>query len=92
MLGNGLGEVLGEHRPGKGRFVDLFAGSGAVAWHMGTRYPVACVANDLQAYSGVLAGSILYRVGPLEGASLWKRARPGSPTVQRLSSLNLRYA
>lgn len=73
MLGNGLGEVLGEHRPGKGRFVDLFAGSGAVAWHMGTRYPVACVANDLQAYSGVLAGSVLYRVGPLEGASLWKR-------------------
>lgn len=61
MLGNGLGELLGTEVPSAKRFVDLFAGSAAVAIHVASRYDVPVLAFDLQSYSSVLAGAVIER-------------------------------
>lgn len=61
MLGNGLGEAIGSAIVDANRVFDLFTGSAAVAWHVAERYEKEVVANDLQAYSSVLAASIITR-------------------------------
>lgn len=61
MLGNGLGELLGEQVPMANRFVDLFAGSAAVATHVGCRFDLPVLAFDLQNYSAVLANAVIGR-------------------------------
>ena len=71
MLGNGLGEILermvGRHE----RFVDLFAGSASVAWHVASRYPIETWAFDLQRYSAVLAAAVVQRNKPADPVKLW---------------------
>lgn len=61
MLLNGLGEAIEQAVPGHTRFVDLFAGSGSVAWHVARNYPVPVLAADLQQFSVALAEGVLLR-------------------------------
>lgn len=61
MLTNGLGEALDRTVPDKARFVDLFAGSAAVAWHVAERYAVPVMAVDLQEYAVALARGVITR-------------------------------
>lgn len=72
MLLNGLGEVLKKQVPDARRFVDLFAGSGAVSIHVARTFAKPVLAFDLQRYSSVLAGAILGRVGQLDADSIWQ--------------------
>ena len=76
MLGNGLGELLGREVPRSRRFVDLFAGSGAVSVHVACRFNIPSLAFDLQAYSAVLAGAVIHRQESLDPNGFftsWKR-------------------
>lgn len=63
MLQNGLGELLAREvkANGENRFIDLFAGSGAVAIHIAQKVPIHVLAFDLQEYSAVVAGAIIER-------------------------------
>lgn len=63
MLLNGLGEAIAESVPKHRRFVDLFTGSGAVAWHVAQRYDIETVATDIQNFCVALAGGVLERTG-----------------------------
>jgi adenine-specific DNA methylase len=72
MLANGLGEAIADALPKHRRFVDLFTGSGAVAWHVARNYDVEVRAGDLQQFSVVLAASVIGRTSPLTGATLSK--------------------
>jgi adenine-specific DNA methylase len=94
MLLNGLGDLLAENAPSASRFVDLFAGSGAVAIHVATKYEIRVVASDLQQYSAVLAGAVLERQSLLQWQRAWTawhdrakevyyRARP--PAVDKVT-------
>lgn len=61
MLRNGLGEALDKAVFRKKRFVDLFTGSGAVAWHVAQRYEVPVLASDLQDFAVALALGVIGR-------------------------------
>lgn len=71
MLKNGLGDVLVKQLKGARRFVDLFAGSGAVACHVAERFPVPVIASDLQAYSAVLTGAVICREHKMDYKPIW---------------------
>lgn len=66
LLRGELGPRLVAAARGRARFVDLFAGSAAVTWHVASRCSVPVVACDLQSYSKVLAEAVLLRTGPIE--------------------------
>lgn len=68
MLTNGLGETIAREVKDSSRFVDLFTGSGAVAWHVAQRYDVCVIATDLQQFSVNLAASVLSRTEPNDQA------------------------
>ncbi len=70
MLQNGLGEELARRVPEAVRFVDLFTGSGAVAWHVATHWGIPVLAVDLQAYATALAGAVVCRDTVVDGAQL----------------------
>jgi adenine-specific DNA-methyltransferase len=72
MLQNGLGELLDREVAGAQRFVDLFAGSGAVAVHVAQRFDIPVLAFDLQKYSVVLARAILCRETNLDWQGVWE--------------------
>lgn len=61
MLGNGLGELLAQEVPTAERFIDLFAGSGAVAAHVASKFQVPVLAFDLQRYAAILAAAVINR-------------------------------
>ena len=61
MLQNGLGHLVTEKCGSADRFVDLFAGTGAVSWHAAETGNVEVVSVDLQLYSAVLARSVIGR-------------------------------
>src|SRR5438309_503947 len=71
MLLNGLGALIAENAPATARFVDLFAGSGAVAIHVATKYEIPVLASDLQQYSSVLTGAVLERQIELQWPGVW---------------------
>ncbi|MBI4326219.1 MAG: DNA adenine methylase [Chloroflexi bacterium] len=71
MLQNGLGKLLRREVSKADRFVDLFAGSGAVAIHVAREVAKPVLAFDLQRYSTVLASAVLHRQARLDGRSLW---------------------
>jgi len=73
MLQNGLGELLDRESGNARRFVDLFAGSGAVAVHVARKFPIPVLAFDLQQYSSVLAGAVIERLGRLDWESAWAK-------------------
>lgn len=61
MLRNGLGEAIGREISGARRFVDLFTGSAAVAWHVAARWDVPVLAIDLQQFAVALADAVIGR-------------------------------
>jgi len=72
MLQNGLGELIQREASDAVRFVDLFSGSAAVAIHVASRFDIAVLAFDLQAYSSALANAVLRRQAPLSWATSWR--------------------
>lgn len=72
MLQNGLGELLDRRAADARRFVDLFAGSGAVAIHVARRLPIPVLAFDLQRYSVVLTDAVVRRQAPLRWQPVWE--------------------
>src|SRR6266851_9168275 len=71
MLQNGLGHLLDEQAAGAKRFVDLFAGSAAVAIYVASRTDIPVLAFDLQRYSVVLAESVITRDRRFDLGSSW---------------------
>lgn len=72
MLRNGLGQLLRDEASNHQRFVDLFAGSGAVATHIATTTSLPVWAFDLQEYSTVVTGAIIARTSKLNAAAIWR--------------------
>ncbi|MBY3144866.1 adenine methyltransferase [Rhizobium laguerreae] len=72
MLRNGLGKLIDAEIGGFGRFVDLFAGSGAVAAHVASRYSVPVSAYDIQAYSVAVTSALVSRSYVLDGGPIWE--------------------
>ncbi|MGO7339839.1 DNA adenine methylase [Rhizobium johnstonii] len=72
MLRNGLGKLIDAEIGRFGRFVDLFAGSGAVAAHVASRYFVPVSAYDIQAYSVALTSALVSRSEILDGGPVWE--------------------
>jgi adenine-specific DNA-methyltransferase len=71
MLQNGLGSLLNHEVPKASRFVDLFTGSGAVAWHVATKHNIRVCAFDLQNYGVTLAEAVIARTRVLDSTSIW---------------------
>jgi adenine-specific DNA-methyltransferase len=70
MLANGFGSAILRGAQDRERIVDLFAGSGAVAWYAAEHLEQPVLAVDLQSYSAVLAGSVITRTRPLNTEKL----------------------
>lgn len=71
LLGGALGEILLREVSGARRFVDLFAGSGAVAHFVSQRSYLPVLSVDLQLYARILTAAITERTSSLaEDASL----------------------
>jgi adenine-specific DNA methylase len=73
MLRNGLGHTLDKELAAAKRFVDLFAGSGAVAAHVAMKRAIPVVAYDLQKFSAVLTRAIVGRDKKLDVDTIWKK-------------------
>ncbi|MCS6589532.1 DNA adenine methylase [Curtobacterium flaccumfaciens] len=73
MLTGRLGEQLLELATSANRFVDLFAGSGAVSRFISTRLPVETVSIDLLQFSGVITAATTGRTQPLNSGVMWDR-------------------
>ncbi len=73
MLRNGLGLLLEKELASADRFVDLFAGSGAVASFAARRFALPVLAVDLQQYSVVLAEAVIGRVAALGARAVWRK-------------------
>lgn len=71
MLNNGLGDLLNREVEGVERFIDLFAGSGAVSIHVARKYSVPVQSFDLQLYSAVLAGAVIQRQTKVNWEKVW---------------------
>lgn len=98
MLQNGLGTLLASEIQEAGRFVDLFTGSGTVAWFVATRHPVKVLAFDLQSYSVAMAAAVISRKQAMDWSPIWdswhKTAKQllsavKPPTYERLSKRNV---
>lgn len=70
MLGNGLGELLRKEVPNHSRFVDLFCGSGAVAWFVARESARPVLAIDTQEYGVALARAVIGRTKPARSSEL----------------------
>ena len=66
MLQNGFGSAILEASKKSKRVVDLFSGSGAVAWYAAERVDQPVLAVDLQAYSAILANAVIGRTEALD--------------------------
>ena len=73
MLQNGLGDLLRSECVGATRFVDLFAGSGAVSCFVATHMAMPVQASDIQKYSVILTRSVISRDRPLDAEHFWER-------------------
>lgn len=89
MLRNGLGTLLREECSKANRFVDLFAGSGAVACFVAENSNIPVLASDLQEFSVVLTKAIIGRKKPVDANAIWsewsKQARKVLP-ARRISN------
>lgn len=72
MLRNGLGSALNLEAARAKRFVDLFAGSGAVACYVAQKFDIPVLAFDLQKFSTVLTGAVISRTQVLPPYDIWK--------------------
>ena len=73
MLMNGFGEAIVEQAGHSDRIVDLFAGSGAVAWYAAQATDRPVHAYDLQQYSAVLSRAVVGRTKRIDARALTKR-------------------
>lgn len=96
MLLNGLGETIEFEAKGKKRVVDLFSGSGAVAWYAAERTHLPVTAVDLQHYAVVLANAVIARTEPASVDSVvekWlvptRRSRPRTNRWKRWNELGV---
>lgn len=71
MLQNGLGMLLRAECADANRFVDLFAGSGAVACFVAEKTSLLVLASDLQAFSVVLSEAIIGREKAFDADGIW---------------------
>lgn len=96
MLKNGLGDLLRAECAHSKRFVDLFAGSGAVSWFVSDQATLPVLASDLQRFSVVLTEAIIARDKPLDAAQIWKEwslaARRSFPDVHVPEANGLAYS
>lgn len=72
LLAGELGEIILQECESSGRFVDLFAGSGAVAHYVALNTALPVMSVDLQEYSRVLAASVTERTVNLAADSTLK--------------------
>nr|WP_241769870.1 DNA adenine methylase [Cellulosimicrobium sp. MM] len=70
LLQGELGDILRSEAADARRFVDLFAGSGAVASFIAESVDVPVLSVDLQEYSRVLSASVIERTAPVDAAKL----------------------
>lgn len=70
MLQNGLGTLLRHEMRSSRRFVDLFAGSGAVVRYVASRFKKSVVAVDLQHFSTIIANASLGRLTKIKGTDI----------------------
>lgn len=75
MLQNGLGKLLREEGATATRIVDLFSGSGSVAWFAAQEFSVPVVAVDLQSYAAVLSRSVIERTHAVDAKAIAKNWR-----------------
>jgi len=61
MLTNGLGEAIESEARHAKRVVDLFTGSGALAWFAAERTEAPVYALDLQEFAVILARAVIGR-------------------------------
>jgi hypothetical protein len=87
MLQNGFGSAISAAAQNSERIVDLFAGSGVVAWYAAEHFDQPVLAVDLQVYSAVLSRAVIGRTRGLNMAKLerdWlgpaERSAFGQPT------------
>ncbi|MCB2199099.1 DNA adenine methylase [bacterium] len=73
MLMNGLGSVLREESKNTTRFVDLFSGSGSVAWFAATDLKMEVLSLDLQKYSCILAKSVIERTKAFDSTATYEK-------------------
>jgi|SRR6185437_810746 len=71
MLSNGLGLLISRELQSASRFVDLFAGSGAVSAHVAASFRIKVIAHDLQLFSVILTRSVIERCGAVEHSRIW---------------------
>lgn len=72
MLSNGLGEILENETSSADRFIDLFAGSGAVSIHVAQKFPIPVTAIDLQKYSAILTSAVIGRQRRFNWENIWE--------------------
>ncbi len=72
MLQNGLGSVLNLEAAKAKRFVDLFAGSGAVSSYVAKQVDIPVLAFDLQKFSAVLSRAVISRTTVLSPDTIWE--------------------
>lgn len=70
MLKNGLGNLILKHGEHARRIVDLFCGSGAIAWFAAENLHRPVLAIDLQTYAIVLSRAVIGRDKPEDAAYL----------------------
>ena len=73
MLRNGLGDLILQQARSCARVVDLFCGSGAVAWFAAEETECPVTAVDLQEYAALLARAVIARTERLDSASIWEK-------------------
>lgn len=89
MLRNGLGHTLDKASASASRFVDLFAGSGAVAAHVAKKRAIPVVAYDLQKFSVVLTRAIVGRDKKLDVDQIWENwKKRGARIADRIEPPN----
>lgn len=73
MLTNGLGEVISSEVSKSKRFVDLFTGSGSVAWHVSSNWSKPVVACDLQQFAVSMAEGVVSRTNRFEDLNVFEK-------------------
>ena len=68
LLASGLGALLLEEAKTSTRFVDLFSGTGRVAWHVAENSSTPVIAADLQNFARTLASAVIERTRDFDPA------------------------
>lgn len=87
MLTNGLGEAIVEQAADARRVVDLFTGSGAIAWFAAENTDASVYAVDLQHFAVILARGVIGRTKQVDVARLEQTWLLPSRTAARRSRL-----